>query len=240
MESGVLVEFIGLPGVGKSELSGRIARVLAGNGVAVRQPSHALAHDLGPIMRRICKSLHVLRELVSHPVASTRAVRTIAATRQRSGLTFVLLVFNWLLVVTLARRARRRPGAQLFDQGVVQALWSVALDGDPDAAMLLLRQAAASRVLPDIVIVVEAELATVHQRLLSRADGNSRADREPDRVPELLARGSELLQRIRKALLASPEPRILTLCNEVGADLDHAVGDVADLVRRRAAGAERT
>src|SRR5512134_2871015 len=95
----LLVEFLGLPGAGKSEISRRIAERLDAMGYATEQPSRVLAHDVGPLWRRFCKLAHVLRELTLHPIASAQAVATIAGSRQRSRRACLLLVLNWLLVM---------------------------------------------------------------------------------------------------------------------------------------------
>jgi len=222
----VLVEFLGLPGVGKSELSRRVADRFTKGAGTVDQPSYVLAHDMGKAERRLWKSVHVLREFLSHPVASIAAIRAISATRQRSRRTRWKLIFNWLLVVDLARQARRHPGLHLLDQGVLQAMWSVALDDDSDAALALLRVKATRLALPDIVVLVEADLATVQQRLGSRPHGDSRLDREPGRMPELLSRGEALLQRIRVAVGQLDRARIISVRNDADTDLQDLTSTV--------------
>ena len=236
-DGSLLVEFLGLPGVGKSELSHRVAQRLAGNGIAVRQPSHVLAHGMSPPARRLGKTLYVLREILCHPVAAARTARAIAATGQRDRRTRGLLTFNWLLVVALARRARRRAGIHLLDQGLLQAVWSVAFDGDADGAVRLLSAPDAGRALPDVVVVVEADQGTVRQRLCHRAQNESRLERQFDRATELLAHGDRLLQRIRTALARDCGARIVTVHNEAGTDLDRLADDLAHTLRAMAGGA---
>jgi shikimate kinase len=225
-DSAVLIEFIGLPGVGKSELSQRVAQQFAANGASVRQPSHVLAHGLGRTQRRFWKAAHVLREVLLHPVASLRTMRFIAATRQRDPHARWNLAFNWLLVVALTRRARRGHGLHVFDQGVLQAIWSVALEGDVDAAMALLAHVGDSIALPDVVVLVEADLATVKDRLERRPEHDSRLEREKERAAELLRRGNELMHRIAGALGRTRVAHIISLHNEAGADPERLAGEV--------------
>jgi hypothetical protein len=111
----------------------------------------------------------------------------------------------------------------VFDQGIVQAIWSVALEGDAEKAIALLAEHAAE--LPDVVVLVEADLATVQARLVRRPDHDSRLDREKGRAPELLQHGNDLLHRIATAL-EHMGARIIPLRNEAGADAERLADQV--------------
>lgn len=221
-----VVEFVGLPGVGKSTLSHRIAERFAASGGRVRQPARRFAHERGQASRRLLKGLVVLRHFLAHPRESMRAVRAIAATRQPDPRTRLLVTLNWLFVLALTRRSRRLPGLHLLDQGVLQAVWSVALDGDMDRALALLDGLRPGVELPDVVVVVEAALPTVHGRILGRPSRDSRLDRDEQRAPDLLERGREILARIRQRLAALPRPLVVAATNENDGDLDRLAGEV--------------
>jgi AAA domain len=234
----VLVEFFGLPGVGKSALSRRVAEQLAARGVSVSEPSYALAHGMGRTTRRLGKAVHVLRELVLHPISSLRAARAIAATDQPSRALTWNLTFNWLLVLALTRRARQRHGAVLLDQGVLQAVWSIGLDGNAKAALALVDSLPHSVGLPDICVIVEAGASTVEQRLNHRLAKDSRVDRQRDRLAELLARGGDLLQSIRVRLVPLGAAPTLVMANENGADLDQLASQLVNSITESMAAVE--
>src|SRR5262245_23645174 len=80
----VIVEFLGLSGAGKSAVSHEVAERLRRRGLPVREPTLALAPPGRPrsVWKRAIKSLHVARELASHPLGSLRSLRSMSATRQ--------------------------------------------------------------------------------------------------------------------------------------------------------------
>ncbi len=191
------VEFLGLPGVGKSTLSHRVAAHLAAAGRLVSQSSYELAHDVGPGPRRWRKSIHVIAELLRHPIAAWRAARAVQRTTQPDLSTRLRLWFNWLLVLDLGRAASRRQGVHLFDQGILQAIWSIALEDRDEAALSLLAAPAARSALPDLVVVVDADLDVVAKRLDRRQGRDSRVERTRNGI-SLLQRGDQLVAAIRK------------------------------------------
>jgi hypothetical protein len=156
-----------------------------------------------------------------------RAARIIAGTRQRRLLTRWLLTFNWLLVAGLARRAQHSPGVHVFDQGMLQAVWSVALEGDADAAMRLLELGAELGFMPEVAVVVAADADTVQQRLDGRHSNDSRLDRAHDRLPELLERGDGLLKRIRDHLRREARSHLIVLNNGAQADPEKLADSLA-------------
>lgn len=215
------VEFLGLPGAGKSTLSHRLADLLARRGVAVAQASYDLAHGPTTGRRRMRKAMHVARELLRHPVAALGAARVIRHTEQPDLATRLKLWFNWLLVLALGRAARRDPRVHLFDQGVLQAVWSIALEDRSEAALALLDSAGARAAMPDVAVFVVAGLAAVQQRLHARGSRDSRIDRRPT-DPQLLRRGEHLVERIHQAIRSDGTVRLLEARTE-----DHDLDAVA-------------
>jgi thymidylate kinase len=222
----VVVEFFGLPGAGKSSLAHRVAQLLAADGRAVHEPSRALAHGLGRPQRVLRKALRVAREAIAHPRSSARALRAIAATRQRRRGDLVRVGFNWLLVTALARAARTRSGVHLLDQGLVQGAWSIALDGDSDRALALLESSRTAELLPDRVVIVAASPAALRQRLSARPGSLSRLERGGGDA--LFARGEQIAARIVAWL---GDFATVTAINETPADLEQRAAELAALLR---------
>jgi thymidylate kinase len=229
----LLVEFVGLPGAGKSALSRRLAEVLQAQGLAVDEPSRALAHGSGRGARALRKLLRVALESLARPLASARAARAIAASGQAPTAGAAHLWFNWLLVSSLARRARRRAGVHLLDEGPCQGAWSVALEGDPEAARALLSGLPAEA-RPDLLVVVEAPAPVVAARIRARSERDSRLDRRLDAEPELLQRAERTLIGIRSALESAARPGgaqdVFVLANVQASDLDRGAGALAERI----------
>src|SRR5207247_8632189 len=60
---GVYVEFVGLPGAGKSVASRRVADSLRHMGLTVTEPTYHMDHVLRPAVRRVLKAWYALRGL---------------------------------------------------------------------------------------------------------------------------------------------------------------------------------
>ena len=138
----MIVEFLGLPGAGKSTLSQLAAEALAERGIAVECANRMLGSEVGPTRRWLRKSGCVIDGLVCAPHDLGNAIRSVNRTRQRSLSEFLHTTFNWLLVTALVRRAARSPKVVLLDQGVAQALWSIGLSAQGEAWQDIMRRAA--------------------------------------------------------------------------------------------------
>jgi thymidylate kinase len=239
----ILVEFLGLPGAGKSALSRRVAAELQRRRLPVDEPSRPLAHDISRASRARRKSLRVALELLRHPLDGARAARILAGSRQPSAGECARLLFNWLLVTSLARDARRRAGLHLIDEGLAQGAWSVALEGRLESALALLAALPAGTA-PDVVVVLESSPAAIAARLQSRPEHDTRLDSRLDTEPLLLKRGAVCVERIQDALgsivAARDASRLVRACNEQPADLDARAAELAGALesRARAAGCD--
>jgi len=225
------VEFLGLPGSGKSTLSERVAAMLAEEGLPVRQTARDLAHGPRGGMRRIAKLLFVAREVAGHPRYALRSARALRATGQRSRRVAFKMLFNWLLVSHLLRRSRRIPAVHLIDQGLHQALWSIGLDAGAGSVAAMagrLRECAPS---PDLTVVVGAGSQTLVRRLRGRAGRDSRADSWPEQDARALDRAGALLDEVKALLPGGPERRSHRSVFDVDNDRD---GDLEANARRLA------
>jgi hypothetical protein len=130
---------------------------------------------------------------LAHPVRSIRVTKAIAA-GQRDASSSLSRSVQWLVTQALFAQARRSGGVHLFQEGVLQALWSIGLRGSPERMLGLLRGDALDPILADLAVVVEAPMEVVRSRLGSRGSGHSRTERlgQAEREAEL-ARGQELL-----------------------------------------------
>jgi hypothetical protein len=239
----IAVEFVGLPGVGKSTISGNTARSLAERGITVREPVRWLSDRSGlrPTLRGILgKSLLVARELLAHPADSVRAIRVIRATGQPSFSVLLRVTANWLMQCSLLRRSSAQPGVHLFDEGLFQALWSIGLEGRPGAVRQIARALGAASPLPDGVAIVEADVQAVARRLQERKGHESRADRWQRDDAGTLDRASALLREVLDVLAGLDEARrpwIVRVGNRSPEDAAASARQLAGEIERRAASA---
>jgi hypothetical protein len=214
----VQVEFLGLPGVGKSSVSRRVAEILAAKGLPVRQPTYTLDHGPGKLERTLRKSLYVIGEVLSHPHYSLLSAKALRDSRQESFHILFKMLFNWLLVSAMMRRHRTAGGIHLYDQGIFQGLWSIGLGAKNGAIRLVGDRLAPWIPAPTVVAVVEADLSTVTRRLEERGGRHSRADAWRAQDAEMFARSSSLLEET-KGLVRTPI-RVIPIQNDRDSDLE--------------------
>lgn len=227
---GLAVEFMGLPGSGKSTLSRRVAEHLGRQGAKVAQPSYALAHGIPRVERLARKARRGARELVRHPGESLRALGALGSTGQGRVRDFLKMAFNWLLVADLLRC--RPPGEEihLYDQGVLQALWSIGFGGAPGAARRMAARVGSDVPRADVVVIVRASERAVMRRLAGRVDRDSRLDAASG-DPEAVRRAAEKLEDVLGILddwRGSPHPpRVIEVDNESDEGLDRTAARLA-------------
>jgi len=241
----LVVEFLGLPGSGKSVLAHATARVLRERGVDVHEPTYKLAHERGEAARQVTKAWQTLTATVRSPRDTFSWFRAFAASRQarRSGL--IKLTVNWLHLTTVLERAGRSAGVILLDQGLLQALWSVEYEA---RRSLLESERLAERLadcLPEraAIVLTEASLTTVERRLAGRPGATSRLEQAPDlEVTRSLAWAREALARVEAlgtAVAARRGIPLLRVANDEDGGLDATaqwLGDKISALSRGATG----
>lgn len=199
-DAGLSVEFLGLPGAGKSGVSKRAAELIRDAGIPVVETAFDLTHKSGVLARRWRKAAYVAREILLHPRYSSRSVRAIVATRQRTASDLFGAVWNWLFVSNLLRRGRHVPGVHMLDEGIFQALWSVGFGASVEGLSSVTGGAGPLLPVPDVVVIVSARPSTVEQRLRSRGVRQSRLEDRLGVDRRILERSEALLEEVRGIL----------------------------------------
>lgn len=191
-----VVEFCGLPGSGKSYLLDLVVSRLRDRGIRAHGAEPRVGPDVSTVTRLGRKMALVGGLAIAQPVESVRTGVQIGL-GQHGISDAVTRPFHWLLTQALLSRARQTDGVHLVDEGLVQALWSVGLRGDVDGVLGRLGGSRRRWAVPDVVVVVDAPIETVRDRLRARGSSHSRTQRLGDE--ELLAelrRGAELLEHL--------------------------------------------
>jgi hypothetical protein len=161
---------------------------------------------------------------LERPAASLRAALRIAsATRSPSDAASRSL--QWLVTQHLLARAHGRPGVAVFDEGLLQALWSIGSRGDVGRLLGSLDGAMgpgapngdAPWIGPDIVVAVEVPSAVALERLELRGSHHSRIERLPLHARAAgLRRGEVLLERLLDwwSLAADPGGEVVRIRND--------------------------
>lgn len=191
--SALLVEFCGLPGAGKSHLAAALVEGLRRRGIPAHASDASISPDASAIRRIPRKLLAAGREVLDDPAGAVRAGLAIARAERSAG-DVVSRSMQWLVTQHVLDRAMRRAGVHVFQEGVLQALWSIGLRGDPDALLEVLDAGAVPWIRPEVLVVVNAPVEVAAARLDARRSSHSRTQAlaADERTAEL-RRGHELL-----------------------------------------------
>jgi len=233
------VEFLGLPGAGKTTMSRAVAAALRERRIPVTEPTYRVDHKVGNGVRQAVKLWYSLRRMIRRPLLSARWARTVLGSHQRALGSSWLETANLLYLLELIRSEAARPGVHLFDQGLFQALWSLAYDSaSPDVIpRLVLERVRRSLPRTAVVVVVEASVTTVRARLLERPGTTSRLQRAltNGRSAAAFATATAVLRCAEAAageLARDGRIHVLRVSNESDAELPQGVARVADALSR--------
>lgn len=223
-----VVEFVGVPGVGKSTISRRVASRL-GETYCVDQPTYDINEGLGPRLRPIAKFPYALEGLFRTKFAD---VLGLSAGNVRPS-----IMFNWVFVVGIVSRRIRPDRVVLLDQGLIQALWSFVFGGTGEVTEGQRR--ALSNVFPEtraIVVLVEASPETVGERLESRPTNPSRVGPDsttPFSLADAFEAYDEVADTVNLLVGSWPNASLIRISNEDRDDLEDASEAIADEIHAR-------
>jgi hypothetical protein len=165
------IEFMGLPGSGKSTIAALLESDLKQCGIKTISRSTELA-DHAPFVWRHCnRLLRVLRNANRCRRAYLDALRLISASGQKSPLDFAKVTWNFWSVIALITDCRATSNSiTIVDQGLFQAIWSIQLSSSKelaaDAWIKFLRSAGVSDML---VVNVRSQISVASHRLFDRS-----------------------------------------------------------------------
>jgi thymidylate kinase len=235
----LIVEFIGLPGSGKSTLSHAVARFLRDAGESVSERSFEIAHEHGTAGRLLAKLRLFCRTLCRNPGSALALALVIARTGQPNWRDRAARIFELLFLCGLVAERSQREGIHLLDQGFFVGLWSTCFrSSSPTSVPLerLLEIAARCSGHPpaDLVVVLEVEPATAIERLRHRPGTTSRLEQSLESEAGLdleLQSAVASLNELRTLLCAEGRPwNVEIVASESSRDGAAQASEVAQLV----------
>lgn len=210
------VEFLGLPGVGKSTLSRKAAAELASERLRVTEPIRRINDCTGPY-RILSKARFAAEHHLRSPKSALATTHSLCAVDPGSSTDHLHVAFNLQYVAGVTARAHATSGVTLLDQGLYQGVWSIGLRSPTDWLQLLDRfDDVLSQAAPDLVVLVEADIETVADRLRARDDGDTRV---VPNSPEF-DRGVKGYEFLKSKLQSTDDtPASIVVENETPADL---------------------
>ena len=237
MTPGFVVELFGLPGSGKSYLAEELLRISADIGLLVNLPAACVGPAVPSLPRRARKLGLAAGQMLQRPVPSFTTMRSIVMF-QRPRTEGLGRCVQWAITQRLLTSAGRSPGVHLFDEGLLQALWSVGLRGDVTPTLRSLEQLSGRYAMPDLVVTVHVSIDEIEDRLAARLSRHSRLQERLDPIARRreLARGAELVGSLVAwwAHVAPGPGRLIEIRNDPGRDLHAEAVALLDMIASRA------
>ena len=227
-----MIEFLGVPGVGKTTLARGVTADLRRHGY----DTLFLAMDAPPELNRYAKLVRQIgvigRYAAARPRQILRAARVLRYFPQPDVMTYAKVMRYWLLTYAAVNRSRGQAKVVVCDQGLCQGLYSLALLAPaPDQAAF---GAALRRIsMPDLIILVTADQQTVLGRLRSRQYNHRWIDKLLLSDRRYLDRSGQIVQAMVVALRAMDQP-LLVYATSPSINVD--TQELAAVVRRRLRG----
>jgi hypothetical protein len=172
----VFVEFVGLPGAGKTHLSSLVyQRLLSLKDTAVLdcELHHNEAPSLKAVQRVLTKSAMASVATLRRPSLGWAVARVVLGSRQRRIFAGPgRLYLNWMYLARAVRRGVGQRSMLLLDQGFVQAFWSINLEAktpvSKECALALFRKSLDGSEEPTLLVFVDKHVREVEARLRVR------------------------------------------------------------------------
>ena len=226
----VVVEFLGLPGSGKSTVCRQLQAVLAVQGIRSVMTQDFVRWSAS--QTRLRKLTHALRAPVRTMRHLFSALRFWWSLDRRSAASFRRAILAAPIAASLARYLQTTDAqVMLLDQADMQGVWSIgALASRHDAKALERLLSITGTWAPRAYVHLEADVAFAIGNISGRADGGSRFDRVESRYVESALQQALPLMNAIADWLRVHHDLVLTL--PARADVDRKAREVADLAQR--------
>lgn len=228
--AGVVVEFVGLPGSGKSTVCSRVQALMAAAGVTASTAADFVAWSGG--LGKLFKLWLMLRAPLRTVRHLVRGVRFWGSLEHRTAASLRRVFLAPMIALSLERflKSESAPLA-LLDQAGAQGVWSIgalARGYDHDALDSLLRSAAGDTSRLYVCMAADADFAS--RNIAARDGGDSRFDAlAAPQSEEALRRAQPLMAGILRWLEARGG-NVLVL--DAAADVEAKAREVAQRVRK--------
>lgn len=227
----VNIELVGLPGVGKSYLCRSIeSRIRAETAAPALNTPQLNMPEIRPLFGSAAKLWRAWVFSMAHPVVAGRLFSSVIpqwTDLQRNRCSKLVNLLSEM------QRSNSAPSSHslMTEQGVLQGIWSLEMLSESSLYSDIMHHCI--RWLPDVVIVIDAELVQHEKQLTHRKMGKSGFDRlHGAELRRAIERGDEKLDHILSLWTElMPECHRLDFDNRTGRDAKFLYDWLADLLR---------
>lgn len=221
----MLVEFVGLPGAGKSLLAQKTMKQLNEENWRIRSPTSKI-NEMNTHTRIPVKLSYTTFSTLTSPQSSFSAVRSAGVSQLKSNRDTRSVLFNWLFVRGLITICRIKNESFVLDQGALQTYWSACLsESTPTCEYIRSEINSLFQNIPILIIDVDASSEILEDRLDARNPNPSRITTENEgyTVDDGRKAYTELQQLINDIKKKNQNVRVRHVSNEVREDIEPIV-----------------
>jgi thymidylate kinase len=220
-----IVEFFGHPGAGKSTLSREVSKQLRRCGYPVREPTYNQVTNLHLVPSLSLRLLKTLRQLMQRPRESYANIRQIWETDQHQVLDLLRTTYYHLYTINEYHRTGSRRECSVFDQGIIQSLWSIFLTANKNIQIEPFLDICPEIRSDWLVVVVDVSRENIRERLEARSINTTRIDLDTELV-QSLDHFEKMKRTIRSLEGASASFDVVTVNNDTQERIPEAVSQI--------------
>ncbi|RPJ09220.1 MAG: hypothetical protein EHM28_02155 [Spirochaetaceae bacterium] len=174
----VFVEFIGMPGSGKTTLSHCAAGILREKGMKIEESTYHINDEMKSIQRYMIKTWYTIKLVILKPSWAITWISLIIKSRQNTLKDLILMIINCFYILEIYRNGMLKYDIYFLDQGILQALVSLNYEANGN----IFNEKNLAHVLQFIsnltlrIVFVEIDDNSIAQRLKRRDKKQSRME----------------------------------------------------------------
>lgn len=236
IRKGLLVEMVGLPGSGKSSLCHRVNYILNQRGIPTNYRTCSSAGTKGRLFEKLRKSVSIIPFVLTNLGYIFRSARIILSRKDREETYTPAFLQGWIYMSYLYWYHRSSRGVNLFCQALLQLLWSFGFTSKEGYLLNLPASFLRSIFTPDMVIVLEADLATIKRRMDNRLRSDSWTKKWGFHEPSSLSKSSNVFDDVKKILVDINQPfhnmQVMIVDNNLDSNLETNALKIADAIEQ--------
>ena len=175
LEESIHIEFLGIPGSGKSTLSHELAEALRKRGYCVFEPTYVDAHEFSVIGRKIRKVLIVVYVMICKRTLFKRISAIVKCGKKKEYFTHVRNIVPKLLVYLKPKNA-----IYIWDEGLIQSAISLSVNTDLDVKKVKDEMFSLVNKEKMVSVFLDVDTKTALERIEKRITNDSRVEKEYD------------------------------------------------------------